>query len=239
VLELLCSAWEDVVQVDLTDPHRDFSQIRPGKGDVCLFAIPVFEGRVPAVFLERICQVHAQDAPAVLVAVFGNRAVDDALLELEDALVERGFRPFAAVSAVAQHSLLPSVAAGRPDEEDAAELRAFSLRLKEALAAGTYTVPVPVPGSRPYRIIGGGSPTYPSYDAAACVKCMTCARGCPTEAISKDDPSQVDRARCIRCMRCVSACPTGAWHMDSGYQAAVLQRLEHLFQGRKENVLYL
>ena len=54
----------------------------------------------------------------ILAAVYGNRAFEDTLLELEDTLVLAGFDCKAAVAAVAEHSIMHQFGQGRPDAED-------------------------------------------------------------------------------------------------------------------------
>ena len=41
---------------------------------------------------DRMNYVHGNGAKAVLVAVYGNRAVEDALLEMSDLCLNRGFK---------------------------------------------------------------------------------------------------------------------------------------------------
>jgi hypothetical protein len=52
------------------------------------------------------------------VAVFGNRAIDDTLLELQDVLVASGFVCIAGMETVAEHSLMHQFGTGRPDQQD-------------------------------------------------------------------------------------------------------------------------
>lgn len=58
--------------------------------DCLLVFFPVYGGRVPGPCLARMRALRGTDTPAVLVAVFGNRAVDDALLEMRDTLKPTG-----------------------------------------------------------------------------------------------------------------------------------------------------
>ncbi|MBR6708073.1 MAG: flavodoxin family protein, partial [Clostridia bacterium] len=120
----------DITQVDVTAEHspRSFSA-----EDVCLFAVPSFGGRVPAAAIERIRAMHGQDTKAVLLCVYGNRAYEDTLLELKDALCEQGFLPVAAAAAIAEHSIMRQYAKGRPDAQDKAELLAFAEHIRKAL----------------------------------------------------------------------------------------------------------
>lgn len=63
-----------------------------------------------------------QTARAVTVAVYGNRAYEDALLELNDCVQAQGFCPLASAALLAEHSMCRQVAAGRPNAQDAQRL---------------------------------------------------------------------------------------------------------------------
>lgn len=56
---------------------------------------PVYGGRIPLVEEEAIRHIHGSCTPVVLAAVYGNRAYEDALLELRDLLSCQGFIPVA------------------------------------------------------------------------------------------------------------------------------------------------
>ena len=62
-----------------------------GTEDFVVIAVPVFGGRVPSPVAERLSHVSAQNTPAAIVAVYGNRAYEDALLELRGMAEDRGF----------------------------------------------------------------------------------------------------------------------------------------------------
>ena len=132
--------------------------------ELAVIAAPVFGGRVPALSVERLRGITAHGTPAVVVAVYGNRAYEDALLELCDAAAERGFRVIAAGAFIARHSIVPDIAAGRPDSADFAALERFAAAVREKLAAAPAAEAlsaVTPPGSRPYREFGG-VPMHPS-----------------------------------------------------------------------------
>ena len=97
--------------------------------DCLLVFFPVYGGRVPGPCLARMRALRGTDTPAVLVAVFGNRAVDDALLEMRDTLTPLGFRVIAAAEVIAPHSVNTDIAAGRPDAADRAKIEGFCTQL--------------------------------------------------------------------------------------------------------------
>lgn len=236
VMSHLASAWHEVVPIDLANPHENYSRFSFSKDDLCLIGVPSFEGRVPPVVLARLSAMKAVETPCVLITVFGNRDFNDTLLELKNTVLSLGFIPFAAVSAVAQHSTLPMYATGRPDETDRMELRDFSQKLKAAAQGLMKTVEVP--GKEPYIVIPI-APTYPLFDAAKCTHCMTCAEKCPVQAINMNDPAKLNTDLCARCVRCVSVCSTNARYLDAERQKTLAERLAPMFEGRKPNTLYL
>ena len=206
VSDSLTGALEgEVSTVDLSDSRQDFNAVTLTQEDVAFLCVPSYGGRVPAVAAERLCQVHGNGARAVLVCVYGNRAYEDTLAELEDTAKQAGFRVVAAVAAIAEHSIARQFAAGRPDAQDTAQLAEFAQQIQRKLAAGDDSEPA-IPGSRPYKKAGkSGMVPKASKD---CVSCGLCAASCPVQAIDKDNPKRVDETACICCMRCVAVCPT-------------------------------
>lgn len=68
--------------------------------DLVVISMPVYAGRVPALAVERLKGVKANGAKCVIVAVYGNRAYEDALLEMQDVATEIGFQAMAATAAI-------------------------------------------------------------------------------------------------------------------------------------------
>ena len=226
---------EEVLSLDFTD-----SQVRPesltlSREDLALLAVPSYGGRVPAAAARRLAALQGGGARAVLVCVYGNRAYEDTLLELSDLARQAGFRVVAAVAAVAQHSILPQYAAGRPDERDRRQLIEFAGQIRAALAG---ELPEPqLPGNRPYRKAGGAA--LVPKPGKGCDRCGLCARECPVQAIDPADPARVDKAACISCMRCVRLCPRSARNISPLLRAAAGLALKKSCSARKENDLFL
>ena len=73
------------VMIDLCDAQTDFSKCMIDKEDRVLVAMPSFGGRAPAVAIERLRKIAGNGAMCTLVCVYGNRAYEDTLAEMEDA----------------------------------------------------------------------------------------------------------------------------------------------------------
>ena len=117
---------EDTVRIDLCDSKIDFTRCNIAKDDMVLIAMPSFGGRAPAVAIERLKQIRGNGAKCTLVCVYGNRAYEDTLVEMEDAANHCGFQVIAAIAAVAEHSILSQYASNRPDASDEKQLVNFA-----------------------------------------------------------------------------------------------------------------
>lgn len=204
--------------------------------DAAVIAVPSFGGRVPPLAAQRIRQLKGGGAPAVLLCVYGNRAYEDCLVELQDLASEAGFRVMAAVAAIAEHSIARQYAAGRPDTQDLARLSAFGEAIREKLACGELTEPE-LPGNRPYKPFGV-LPMLPA-PTGGFVSCSVCAKECPAQAIDPQDVSKVNKDACISCMRCIAVCPHSARQLPPEMLDVLSNKLAKVCADRKENELYL
>lgn len=207
-----------------------------GGDELAAFFFPVYGGRVPGPCLARLETLRGTGTPALLAAVYGNRAVDDALLEMKNALSARGFRTVAAAEIVAPHSLNTKIGEGRPDGKDREAIAAFAAGVERKLAGGEPEE-VEVPGNMPYQDFGG-TPLKPT-GGRGCTGCGRCAAACPAGAIPPDRPREVDKSRCISCMRCIRVCPAGARSVPLPVRAAVAAALAQKCAGRREIKFYL
>lgn len=234
---ILCKELDgQVEQIDLTDRKMDKAVMEFSSTDICLIAVPSYGGRVPGIASERIKRFQGNKAKAILVAVIGNRAYDDTLLELKDLAVEAGFVPVAAVVANAEHSIMRQFGAGRPDREDETELRGYAKQVAKLLQKETMGE-LTVPGNRPYRVYNG-VPMKPKA-SKECTKCGICALGCPVGAIPVSDPARTEKDKCISCMRCIAVCPVQARSLSGTMSLMGGMALKKACAGRKRNELYL
>lgn len=126
----LTSALADTdgfTEIDLSLPA--LAQYTFAADDIIVVAVPVFGGRVPAFALQQLTALHGQNTSAIAVAAYGNRAYEDALLELSDSLTSQSFRVIAAAAVLSEHSMLRSIAAGRPDADDLAQFTDFAKKI--------------------------------------------------------------------------------------------------------------
>ena len=216
---------KNTVTVDLTDSGLDFSAVSMTEDDVAVISVPAYAGRIPAVAVDRLNMVHGNGARAVLVCVYGNRAFEDALVELEDVAKRAGFRVVAAVSAIAEHSVARQFAAGRPDAQDAAQLAEFAQQIQQKLLAEDTSEPS-IPGNRPYKQARGHRMAPEATEDCVC-------------AIDKGDPKRAAGEACISCMRCIAVCPRGARKLDPNKLSAVSQMLSKVCVVRKECELFI
>lgn len=235
VAKALTETWPEVQTIDLSAQNFTAPAIPFSADDLVLIAMPAFEAMAPQPALDRLALLQGNGARCALAAVYGNRAVDNTLAQMEDYARNAGFQPIATVSAVAAHSLLPEFAAGRPDDADCQQLAVFGKQILEKFTSGSDTCP-PIPGEHHCKEKRAG--LIPTVNAN-CISCGLCAQECPVGAISYDNFTVTDPSKCITCMRCVSRCPVHARSVDAAIVARVTDFLRARCSDRKENELLL
>lgn len=243
---------QDIAVTDLTHGEVAFPEMN--ENELAVVAVPVYGGHIPRLAVSRMAALRANGTPAVAVAVYGNRAYEKALQELDALLSEKGFRVTAAATFIGEHSYstesLP-IAAGRPDKNDLEEAASFGSRIRTKLdaAAGASDLrPVDVRriGKPRQRLIpllrfvmkvirlrksGTPMPASPTADAGLCTRCGHCVAVCPNGAIIKGDECNTLTDRCIRCCACVKGCPRQVRRFDTPFAAL----LADCFKERKDN----
>ncbi|MEG1661211.1 MAG: ferredoxin, partial [Clostridiales bacterium] len=223
-------------EVDLTLPGGRLRGYQFQEEDIAVLAFPVYAGRMPLVLAEYCQKLQGQNTAAIPVAVYGNRAYDDALVEAIDLLGAQGLVSIAAAAFIGEHSLTAKLAAGRPDATDRQQAAAFGIKVAAKIGAGDKAVAT-VNGHRPYVARKPVLDLRPETKEN-CVSCGLCAKNCPMAIIDFEHPAQVS-AGCIRCSACVKFCPVAAKHFTDPTLAALVQRLESNFCEPRQPELFL
>ncbi len=227
--ELLLSHFPHQTQtLDLT-PYGRRPEYHFGENEAVVVAAPVYAGRIPPTAVRRFGILHGNRTPAILLVTYGNRAYDDSLGELSEVLRRQGFLPVAAAALIARHSIVPEIAADRPDQDDIQKIEEFADRCEKLLKdlPGSASIgELKVPGNYPEG--EAVSATLKIKVSKACSGCGTCIRECPEQVISRSDPKLMDAERCIGCMRCVALCPTHARALDRKDYRTARQRLKEV-----------
>ena len=193
---------------------------------LAVIVVPVYGGHV---------------APAVLVVVYGNRAYEKALMELDAFAIPHGLKVIAGATFIGEHSYSTDkcpIADGRPNESDLDYAEDFGKKIMEKIqaAAGSDTLyQVDVRAikrpSQPFfplfrflrkvvklRKSGTPLPRTPWIeDESLCTHCGICAARCPAGAITKGDELNTNAEKCIKCCACVKACANKARKYDTPF----------------------
>jgi ferredoxin len=235
----------EVDPIDLTMPESATKEWAPITDDLIIMGVPVYGGRVPLDAKNRLKRLQTNGIPAVLVVVYGNRAYEDALLELKDLAIDMGCKPVAGGAFIGEHSLatrnLP-IANGRPDRDDGQKAREFGQMIQKKLKAiktPEEMAPLHVPGHFPYIEQKKRSVEAPVTRTSLCQICGECAVVCPTGAVHVWENVMTDPDLCIHCCACIKICPVNARVVEGEGALQVAQWLSKNLQDRKEPETYL
>lgn len=236
VANIITKNWQNTERIDLSSATDDYTKYHFNPEDVVLIAMPSFGGLAPQAALDRLSEIKGNSARCVLVSVYGNRAYEDTLVQMEDTAVKCGFQVIAAIAAVAEHSIMRQFATGRPDEDDCLKLSEYGDKIMKKIEAGDTSKPA-IPGNRPYKKAGNISMVPKA--GTACTECGLCAKQCPLTAINPHSPKSADKTKCISCMRCISVCPQKARKLNGVMLTAASMALKKACSERKGNDLFL
>jgi ferredoxin len=235
--------YKNVELIDITKPFARQQVLRTKEDDLLIVALPVYMGRLPSLLSGWLHSIKAENTAAVCIAMYGNRAYDNALLELKDVLTSCGCKPFAGAAYIGEHSFsskeLPS-SVGRPDAVDLNHAKLFGRKIQEKLLSISSIDEITnliVPGNIPY----GGVTDLWKIDfisvSEACTQCGICAEGCPTGAIDNVNSTLIDIQKCTLCCACIKKCPQNAKTIKPGLMKEAAIRCTKFIQ-RKEPEYY-
>lgn len=243
---------ENVVATNLT--LQATQDLTLDESSLAIIAVPVYGGHVAPLAMDRLRNVYGNNTPAVLVVIYGNRAYEKSLMELDFWAVEHGFKVIGGATFIGEHSFSSEkypVAAGRPDKSDLDRAKDFGRKIVGKLEAAEdssklYAVDVRsirrprqpfFPLFRFLRKVialrksGTPIPRTPCVpDESMCVHCGACVDVCPVGAIVKGDELKVDVDNCIKCCACVKNCTQQARVYDTPFVVLLSQ----CFQRPKE-----
>ena len=150
---------------------------------------------------------------------------------------------------VSRHSMDTTIAEGRPDAHDKQLMLDFGRRAWEKVQAGDHEL-----HNKPdtnwsswemgnqviaYRVEHPDEPYALPADCKAktisdaCVKCRTCVRNCPVDAIDIDNKT-FDVDKCIGCWGCINRCPAKAITSTSKQVADIMHSFGEAAKARLE-----
>lgn len=233
----------NVITTDLT---LHVAEVNIPEDMLAVIVVPVYGGKVAPLAMERLQGIHTAGAPVVLVVVYGNRAYEKALVELDSFASAQGFKVIAGATFVGEHSYSTDknpIAAGRPDADDLQYAESFGAKIRAKMDAATdmeHLYPVDVNRiqrpRQPFlplfkflrRVIklrksGVPLPRVPEVDAELCTHCGVCAMYCPSGAIIKGDECNTVAEKCIKCCACVKGCRFKARTYDTPFAALLAE----------------
>lgn len=232
----------ECIHHDITTVNSRRTELQVNSGDVLILGMPVYAGRIPELAFDFISKMNkGHNNSAIIVAVYGNRAYGDAIVEMYDLLKEKSFNPISAGVFIGEHSYEKEVAKNRPDQNDINIAIEYGVALKETIA--TYFKGIhfdlKIPGNRPYRERNQSLPIAPIFDNGRCMGCRECLKKCPTDAIRFKLNIVADEQLCIKCHSCVKVCPVQAVTFDSRLDHVRTWLIENFKDKRQEPEIFL
>lgn len=214
--------------------------------EIAIIAVPVYGGHVAPLALQRMKVIKGNDTPAILVVVYGNRAYERSLMELDAFAIRQGFKVIGAATFVGEHSFNTieyPIASGRPDENDLIFANDFGKKIANKIQKADsleQVYPIDVrsirrPKQSLFRLLKFlrgvikmrkseiPVPKTPVTNEELCIHCAVCVKKCPTGAISKGEEQYTNIEKCIRCCACVKVCPQNARSFNTPF-APLLSR---------------
>lgn len=203
---------KNVINIDITRYDSVKKDISLADQDIVVFGVPVYGGRVFEGATKRLNSFKGNNTPCVVVATYGKRGFDDALIELADTVKANGFIPIAGATLIGEHTY-GEIEVGRPNEKDLDENVKFANDILKILDSKKIKE-VELPGNRPYKKGATKGGKFTPLTTDKCINCGLCSKECPEGAIDMEDNKTIDSEKCISCFRCIRICPVGAKNAD-------------------------
>ncbi|MCL2116185.1 MAG: EFR1 family ferrodoxin [Methanobrevibacter sp.] len=230
-----------LTKINITSSKSREKSYSFNKEDILVLGLPVYAGRIPEILEKFIANLNGNETLAIVVAVYGNRHYDDALLEMKDLLKENGLNTIAAAAFIGEHSFSDKIAANRPDEKDMQFAEMISDKISEKIQSikdGGDIEDIDVDGNFPYKE-RSELPPLSQETNDDCIRCMDCVENCPTDAIDDENPAKIDQNQCIICCSCIKICPVNAKNITNEKVLGLKAMLEENFMNRREPELFI
>lgn len=209
--------------------------------DLVISAMPTIAGRVPNLLLPYLKTIEGNGALAISISLYGNRNVDDCLVEHRDLLKNAGLKIIGGGAFIGEHSFSKTLAKNRPDNKDLTIVKNFAKEIANKIQSNNLEEPEMI-GQVPYR------PYYtprdrhgtlinfikikPKTNRDLCIDCKICANSCPLGSIDFDEVWKVP-GKCMKCCACIKKCPTGAKFFDDEGYIYHKEELEDMYGGER------
>lgn len=230
---------DNIEEIDLTSVESRKEERKFNKDELLIIGFPVYADRLPVTADEIFKSINGNNTPVVAIVSYGNRDYGDALLELTDRLKAVDMKVISGAAIIGQHCLNTDIATGRPDDKDYLKIRKYANMLCNKMKTIKNIEDIEeihVKGDYPYRPLE--SYRTPVGDSK-CIQCGLCEKGCPVNAIDREDYRKTDKDICIFCGHCIDVCPTNARDMKEESFLRFMEKLESIAKERKEMEVFL
>lgn len=234
-----------VKEIDLTYCVKKAEEKIEIENQLVIIGAPVYRGRISEDALERLKIIKAKNSFAIVVAIYGNRGYDDALLELKDLVQTIGFEVFSAAAFIGEHSFSNEnnkIAHARPDNKDLNFAENFGKQSYDKIMSSNeinVNENLNIPGNFPYKL-NDKMPIFLLHtNDESCSLCGRCVEVCPVDAVSLNNKIITDNTKCILCSACIKNCKNNAREFNDFALIKMIEGLVAICQDRKEPETFL